>query len=75
MIKLGVVDEIIAEPEGGAHRDHEKAAQVLGDALRSNLDRLLKMPIEQLLEARYAKFRRLGNFIELPARAPNGTGF
>ncbi len=73
LIKLGVVDEIIPEPEGGAHRDHERAAQVLGETLRINLDRLLNMPIDQLLEARYAKFRRLGNFAEVPAAAPNGA--
>jgi acetyl-CoA carboxylase carboxyl transferase subunit alpha len=73
LIKLGVVDEMIPEPEGGAHRDHEKAAQVLGEALRTNLERLLRMPIDQLLNARYAKFRRLGNFAEVPAPAPNGA--
>ena len=73
LIKLGVVDEIIPEPEGGAHRDHETAAKTLGEALRSNLDRLLKMPIAQLLEARYAKFRRLGNFAETVTTPPNGA--
>jgi acetyl-CoA carboxylase carboxyl transferase subunit alpha len=72
LIKLGVVDEIIAEPEGGAQRDHEKAAAVLGEALRANLNRLLRMPVERLLEARYAKFRRLGNFAEVPGPGPNG---
>src|SRR5207237_319762 len=50
-----------------AHRDHEKSAAVLGEALRHNLERLLATPLEQLLETRYAKFRRLGNFAELPA--------
>ncbi len=73
LIKLGVVDEIIPEPEGGAHRDHEQAAQVVGEALRTNLDRLLKMPMQQLLKTRYAKFRRLGNFAEVPPGAPNGA--
>ena len=66
LMKLGVVDEIVPEPDGGAHRDHEKAAQILGEALRKNLDRLLKAPIDQLLKKRYDKFRRLGNFAELP---------
>ncbi len=73
LIKLRVVDEIIAEPEGGAHRDHERAAHALGEALRANLDRLLKVPIDQLLDARYAKFRRLGNFAEVSAAAPDGA--
>ena len=67
LMQLGVVDEIVPEPEGGAHRDHEKSAAVLGEALRHNLERLLATPLEQLLETRYAKFRRLGNFAELPA--------
>src|SRR5881396_3513895 len=67
LLKLGVVDEIVPEPEGGAHRDHENSAAVLGEALRSNLERLLATSLEQLLETRYAKFRRLGNFAELSA--------
>jgi acetyl-CoA carboxylase carboxyl transferase subunit alpha len=65
LMQLGVVDEIVPEPEGGAHRDHEKSASVLGEALRLNLERLLATPLAQLLETRYAKFRRLGNFAEL----------
>jgi acetyl-CoA carboxylase carboxyl transferase subunit alpha len=73
LINLGVVDEIIPEPEGGAHRDHEKAAQTLGEALRSNLARLRQVPTNRLLKERYAKFRRLGNFAEIPAPAPDGT--
>src|SRR5437764_9816573 len=67
LLQLGVVDEIVPEPEGGAHRDHEKSAAVLGEALRHNLERLMSTPLEQLLETRYAKFRRLGNFAELSA--------
>jgi acetyl-CoA carboxylase carboxyl transferase subunit alpha len=66
LMKLHVVDEIVPEPDGGAHRDHEKAAQILGEALQSNLKRLLKTPISQLLKKRYEKFRRLGNFAEPP---------
>jgi acetyl-CoA carboxylase carboxyl transferase subunit alpha len=73
LIKLGVVDEIILEPEGGAHRNHEKAAQALGEALRSNLARLRQVPISRLLKERYAKFRRLGNFAEIPTPAPDGA--
>ena len=73
LINLGVVDEIVPEPEGGAHRDHEKAAQTLGQALRSNLDRLSKIPITELLEARYRKFRRLGKFAEPPPQSLDGA--
>lgn len=64
LYKLEVVDEIVPEPEGGAHRDYDFAAASLGTALRQNLETLLEQPIEQLLEKRYKKFRALGNFAE-----------
>src|SRR2546421_1692357 len=73
LLKLNVVDEVVAEPDGGAHRDHEKAAHILREALRSNLKRLLKTPINQLLKKRYEKFRRLGNFAE-PPKGNGATG-
>jgi acetyl-CoA carboxylase carboxyl transferase subunit alpha len=64
LLKLEVVDEIIPEPEGGAHRDYDTAAANLGRALSQNLERLSNTPIEQLLKKRYKKFRALGNFGE-----------
>jgi acetyl-CoA carboxylase carboxyl transferase subunit alpha len=64
LLKLDVVDEIVPEPKGGAHRDYDLAAANLGTALRQNLEKLLQLPIDQLLKQRYAKFRRLGNFAE-----------
>jgi acetyl-CoA carboxylase carboxyl transferase subunit alpha len=64
LLKLEVVDEIVDEPEGGAHRDYETAAFNLGGALRKNLAKLLEQPIDQLLKKRYKKFRGLGNFAE-----------
>jgi len=64
LLRLGVVDEIISEPEGGAHRDHDLAAANLGSALRQNLQRVTETPVEQLLKKRYEKFRGLGNFTE-----------
>jgi acetyl-CoA carboxylase carboxyl transferase subunit alpha len=64
LLKLEVVDEIVDEPEGGAHRDYETAAFNLGGALRKNLAKLLEQPIDQLLKKRYKKFRSLGNFAE-----------
>jgi acetyl-CoA carboxylase carboxyl transferase subunit alpha len=64
LLKLGVVDEIVYEPEGGAHRDYETVSANLGGALRENLDRLLETPTDQLLKKRYKKFRALGNFAE-----------
>ena len=64
LVKLGVVDEIVPEPEGGAHRDHDLAAANLGTALRQNLQRTIETPIDELLAKRYDKFRALGNFAE-----------
>lgn len=69
LMNLGVVDEIVPEPEGGAHRDHEKSAEILGRALQRNLQRLIATPLATLLEARYAKFRGLGNFAEVSTDA------
>jgi acetyl-CoA carboxylase carboxyl transferase subunit alpha len=73
LLKLEVVDEIIAEPEGGAHRDYGLAAANLGEALRRSLAGVSEIPIAELLEKRYQKFRRLGVFSEgktvtVPAR-------
>jgi acetyl-CoA carboxylase carboxyl transferase subunit alpha len=64
LLKLDVVDEIVAEPEGGAHRDYDLAAANLGAALRRNLDALREQPIDQILKKRYKKFRALGSFAE-----------
>lgn len=64
LFKLEVVDEIIREPEGGAHRDYDSAAANLGEALRRNLERISQIPVAELLEKRYQKFRRLGVFSE-----------
>ncbi len=71
LMRLGVVDEVVPEPEGGAHRDHDLAAANLGTALRRNLKHALELPIDALLKARYAKFRKLGNFAE--PKSKNGA--
>src|SRR5919205_1632430 len=55
LLKLEVVDEIVPEPEGGAHRDYELAATNLGRALHRNLAQLSKIPVPELLEKRYRK--------------------
>jgi len=67
LLKLGVVDEIVPEPEGGAHHDYDAAASSLSAALEKALQRLLAVPIDELLVARYDKFRGLGNFAESKA--------
>jgi acetyl-CoA carboxylase carboxyl transferase subunit alpha len=60
--QFGVVDEVIAEPDGGAHRDPAAAAQSLGTALRKHLRELSKLKPDQLIAQRYDKFRALGVF-------------
>ncbi len=64
IIKLGVIDEIIKEPVGGAHRDHEATAQNMKEAIARNLAELNKMTPEQLVEGRYNKFRAMTRCIE-----------
>jgi acetyl-CoA carboxylase carboxyl transferase subunit alpha len=64
IIGLGVIDEIIHEPVGGAHRDHEATAQALGSAIRSHLADLKTMSKEELVEDRYQKFRAMTQMAE-----------
>jgi acetyl-CoA carboxylase carboxyl transferase subunit alpha len=64
LLSLGVIDEIIREPLGGAHRDHHLMANRLKMYLRSTLRELTAANTEQLVEARYQKFRHMGIFIE-----------
>lgn len=62
--KLGLVDEIVPEPPGGAHNDVDHAARLLADALARNLDDLSGMSPEQLVQDRYEKFRTMGGFFK-----------
>ena len=64
LLRLGVIDEIVAEAPGGAHRDHDFTARSLGDAIRKHLGELMLLPPKELRDARYAKFRRMGAFVE-----------
>ncbi|WP_298268326.1 acetyl-CoA carboxylase carboxyltransferase subunit alpha [Geobacter sp.] len=62
--ELDVIDEIVAEPLGGAHRDHEAMARTLHDALSRHLKELKGISPEQLVEERYQKFRKMSRFAE-----------
>lgn len=64
LLELGVVDEIVPEPLGGAHRDHWQMAALLKGSLLEALKHLQSLPPEKLLERRYQKFRRYGVFEE-----------
>ncbi len=63
--RLGVIDEIVPEPGGGAHLDAEAAYEQLDAALRRNLEGLLKLSATELLETRMAKYRAMGVFHDL----------
>ncbi len=71
LLKLDVVDEVLPEPLGGAHRHPEAMASDLKDKIKSELGRLQLLSTEELLEARYARFRKIGAlFGDEPPRAP-----
>ncbi|MGH2570414.1 MAG: acetyl-CoA carboxylase carboxyltransferase subunit alpha [bacterium] len=71
LAELGVVDAIVPEPSGGAHRDFPAAARAVGDALDGALRELAPMEPRELLRARLEKFRRIGPFLE--ESAPPGA--
>jgi len=60
--KLGCVDEIIAEPPGGVHTDHEAGAGLLGTALQKHLAELKAMPLDEMIATRQSKFRNMAQF-------------
>ena len=60
--RLGAIDEIVKEPAGGAQRNHAAAAANVKKAVLAALKALKGVPVEELLERRYAKFRAMGNF-------------
>jgi acetyl-CoA carboxylase carboxyl transferase subunit alpha len=60
LLKMGLVDQVVPEPPGGAHSDHKATVQILADSLSHSLERIEKMTSEERLEARYQKFRRMG---------------
>ena len=63
--ELGIVDEIIPEPEGGAHTDHEAAARALDEVLDRQLTELALQSPRDLISSRYDKFRKMGQFFDL----------
>lgn len=59
--EMGLVDEVVPEPPGGAHLDHEATARALESVLLRDINDLADVPTQQLLERRYQKFRRMGH--------------
>ncbi|MCL6507259.1 MAG: acetyl-CoA carboxylase carboxyltransferase subunit alpha [Bryobacteraceae bacterium] len=69
LLRLGIVDQVIEEPLGGAHRDHHQMAMRVKQYLLRTLRELVELPLETLLAQRYEKFRRMGVFLEDPSAA------
>jgi acetyl-CoA carboxylase carboxyl transferase subunit alpha len=69
LLRLGIVDQVIEEPLGGAHRDHHQMAMRVKQYLLRTLRELVELPLETLLVQRYEKFRRMGVFLEDPSAA------
>jgi acetyl-CoA carboxylase carboxyl transferase subunit alpha len=67
LTELGCVDDIIAEPEGGAHTDHDAAAARLNEALKKHLSELKNVPVKELVGSRYKKFRNMAEFSRVEA--------
>jgi acetyl-CoA carboxylase carboxyl transferase subunit alpha len=61
--ELNVIDEIVPEPMGGAHRDHVAVAKSVHEAIERNLRELKDLPMDKLLAERYDKFRMMGRFL------------
>ncbi|HZG58444.1 acetyl-CoA carboxylase carboxyltransferase subunit alpha [Paenibacillus sp.] len=66
MLELEVVEEVVPEPKGGAHRDVAAQAELVKDAVWRHLEELRKLTPEQLREDRYHKFRKIGKFTYIP---------
>ena len=66
LLRFGIIDEVVPEPLGGAHRDHRGAASAVKSFLSRSLRELAELPREELLQRRYDKFRRIGVFHETP---------
>jgi acetyl-CoA carboxylase carboxyl transferase subunit alpha len=64
LFELRVVDEIVPEPPGGAHSDHQAAAKLLQDALNRHLEELRKLRPEKLVRRRRQKYLRIGQWVE-----------
>lgn len=63
MAELGIADEVVPEPDLAAHYQPRETANCLKEALKRHLDELAAIPIEELLEKRYQKYRRIGKFL------------
>jgi acetyl-CoA carboxylase carboxyl transferase subunit alpha len=65
LFQMKVIDEVVEEPVGGAHRDPRRAAELLKEAVVRNLAEIRNVPIEELIKQRYERLRRIGTFDEI----------
>ena len=65
LFQMKVIDEVVEEPIGGAHRDPRRAAEMLKEAVTRNLSELIYVPPDERITLRYEKFRRLGTYDEI----------
>ncbi len=68
LLAMGVVEEVVREPEGGAHTDVDAAARALDEALGRHLDPLLRLPTADLLQHRYERFRYIDSLVAADPR-------
>ncbi|WP_379143142.1 acetyl-CoA carboxylase carboxyltransferase subunit alpha [Paenibacillus sp. sgz500992] len=71
LLEMEVIEEIVPEPRGGAHRDYESTAAALKDAIWRHLQELSNLDFAELKEDRYRKFRKIGEFSEAQQEAVN----
>ena len=71
LLALGVIDAVVPEPPGGAHRHPEAAIALVGEALAQHLQELVALPLDELLARRYAKFRRMGEGVVIEGKNEN----
>jgi acetyl-CoA carboxylase carboxyl transferase subunit alpha len=60
LLRLGIIDEVVPEPMGGAHHDPQKMAQIMKETIKRNLEELRAIDKEELLKLRYKKYRNMG---------------
>jgi acetyl-CoA carboxylase carboxyl transferase subunit alpha len=63
LLQLGVIDEVLPEPLGGAHRNGKEMARIFSESLARHLKELQGIPTEDLLQKRYEKYRRMGRVL------------
>ncbi len=74
IIKLRIIDEVVPEPLGGAHKNHEQAATLVAESLKRNLSELKSFSIKEIVRRRFEKHRHIGEFLELREEAISVRG-